>query len=87
MGLGLKFPGGVSLGDMERAAPLRDLLGLRDLRCGVAAPSFTGNVVQVLQTQAVSTAAVGPGADLLNRCTWSTQELEDVRRPSSGIHG
>ena len=35
LGLGLKFPGSVCLGDMERAAPLRDLVGRRDLCCGV----------------------------------------------------
>ena len=79
LGLGLKFPDGVCLGDVERAAPLRDLLGRRDLRCGVF---FYGSerchhgVEQVLQTQAVSTAAVGPEADLAQQVSPEHKRIE-----------
>ena len=71
LGLGLKFPGNVCLGDMELAAPLRDLLGRRDLRCGVVVwllllweREVPPGVEQALQSKAVSTAAVGPEADV-----------------------
>ena len=65
-GSGLKLPGGTCCGEAERAAPLRDLLGLQDLRGGVVV--FCGESLfhgdeQAPQLRVVPTTAVGLEAE------------------------
>ena len=75
LGWGLKFPGGVCLGDVERAAPLRDLLGLRDQGApsSMGARSSTTAQSRLCRSRLCQQLQLALRPILLNRRTLSTK--------------